>query len=64
MQKLVLSTLFITFLCLNLNAQKGNSFGIKAGLNYNANDESGTENYRSSFLFDFYSLVQMGRFDI
>ncbi len=39
MQKLVLSTLFITFLCLNLNAQKGNSFGIKAGLNYNANGD-------------------------
>lgn len=39
MQKLVVSTLFITLFCLNLNAQKGSSFGIKAGLNYNANGD-------------------------
>ncbi len=39
MQKLVVSTVFITLFCLNLNAQKGSSFGIKAGLNYNANGD-------------------------
>lgn len=39
MQKLVVSTLLITLFCLNLNAQKGSSFGIKAGLNYNANGD-------------------------
>ena len=39
MKKLVASTLFITLFCLTVNAQKGSSFGLKAGLNYNANGD-------------------------
>ena len=37
MQKLIISTFVLTLLCFNVNAQKGTSFGIKAGLNYNSN---------------------------
>ncbi|WP_323788507.1 porin family protein [Psychroserpens sp.] len=37
MQKLVISTFVLALLCFNVNAQEGTSFGIKAGLNYNAN---------------------------
>ncbi|WP_435413405.1 outer membrane beta-barrel protein [Psychroserpens mesophilus] len=37
MQKLVISTIVLALLCINVNAQEGSSFGIKAGLNYNAN---------------------------
>lgn len=39
MQKLVISTFVLALLCINVNAQKGPSFGIKAGLNYNANGD-------------------------
>lgn len=37
MQKLIISTFVLTLLCFNVNSQNGTSFGIKAGLNYNAN---------------------------
>lgn len=39
MQKLVISTFVLALLCFNANAQDGTSFGIKAGLNYNANGD-------------------------
>ena len=39
MQKLVISTFVLALLCFNVNAQDGTSFGIKAGLNYNANGD-------------------------
>jgi len=39
MSKLIFSTFLITLVCLSANAQKGRSFGIKAGLNYNANGD-------------------------
>jgi len=39
MQKLVISTVVLALLCLNVNAQDGTSFGIKGGLNYNANGD-------------------------
>ena len=39
MKKLVISAFVLTFFCLNVNAQEGTSFGIKAGLNYNANGD-------------------------
>lgn len=37
MQKLVISTFILALLCFNVSAQDGTSFGIKGGLNYNAN---------------------------
>lgn len=39
MQKLVISTFLLTLFCLSANAQDGSAFGIKAGLNYNANGD-------------------------
>ncbi|WP_299225876.1 outer membrane beta-barrel protein [uncultured Psychroserpens sp.] len=39
MQKLVISTFVLALLCFNSYAQDGTSFGIKAGLNYNANGD-------------------------
>jgi hypothetical protein len=39
MQKLVISTFVLALLCFNVNAQDGTSFGIKGGLNYNANGD-------------------------
>ncbi|WP_040279916.1 outer membrane beta-barrel protein [Psychroserpens damuponensis] len=39
MQKLVISTLLLTLFCLSAQAQNGSSFGIKGGLNYNANGD-------------------------
>lgn len=37
MQKLIISTFVLALLYFNGNAQKGTSYGIKAGLNYNSN---------------------------
>jgi hypothetical protein len=39
MQKLVISTFLLTLFYLSANAQDGSAFGIKAGLNYNANGD-------------------------
>ncbi|MFD2917538.1 porin family protein [Psychroserpens luteus] len=39
MQKLVISTFLLTLICFSAQAQKGSSFGIKGGLNYNANGD-------------------------
>jgi len=39
MKKLVISTFLLTLFCFSANAQKGNAFGIKAGLNYNSNGD-------------------------
>lgn len=39
MQKLVISTFVLALLCINVSAQDGTSFGIKGGLNYNANGD-------------------------
>ncbi|MBR9915677.1 MAG: PorT family protein [Algicola sp.] len=39
MRKLVISTLLLTLVCLTASAQDGSSFGIKGGLNYNANGD-------------------------
>ncbi|MEM5564183.1 outer membrane beta-barrel protein [Psychroserpens sp. AS72] len=39
MQKLVISTFLLTLFCFSAQAQNGSSFGIKGGLNYNANGD-------------------------
>lgn len=39
MQKLVISTLLLTLFCFGAQAQEGSSFGLKGGLNYNANGD-------------------------
>ena len=39
MKKLVINTIVLALICFNVNAQDGTSFGIKAGLNYNANGD-------------------------
>nr|WP_321223332.1 outer membrane beta-barrel protein [uncultured Psychroserpens sp.] len=39
MRKLIFSTFLLTLFCLNAQAQNGSSFGIKGGLNYNANGD-------------------------
>jgi hypothetical protein len=38
-KKLIISTVLIAFISLTASAQKGSSFGIKGGLNYNANGD-------------------------
>ncbi|WP_299333902.1 outer membrane beta-barrel protein [uncultured Psychroserpens sp.] len=38
-KRLVISTFLLTLFCFSAQAQKGNSFGIKGGLNYNANGD-------------------------
>ncbi|WP_431137431.1 outer membrane beta-barrel protein [Psychroserpens mesophilus] len=38
-KKLVISTFVLALLSFNINAQDGTSFGIKGGLNYNANGD-------------------------
>ncbi len=38
-KKLIVSTVLIAFISLAASAQKGSSFGIKGGLNYNANGD-------------------------
>jgi len=39
MRKLIFSTLLVTLFCFSASAQKGSSFGLKGGLNYNANGD-------------------------
>lgn len=39
MQKLIISAFLLTLFSLSANAQEGSSFGIKGGLNYNANGD-------------------------
>ncbi|MDG5493058.1 PorT family protein [Psychroserpens sp. SPM9] len=39
MKKLVISTFLLTLFCFSASAQKGSSFGLKGGLNYNANGD-------------------------
>lgn len=39
MQKLIISAFLTTLFCLNINAQEGSVYGIKAGLNYSANGD-------------------------
>jgi hypothetical protein len=38
-KKLVISTFLLTLFCFSVQAQNGSSFGIKGGLNYNANGD-------------------------
>ncbi|WP_052461080.1 porin family protein [Psychroserpens mesophilus] len=38
-KKLIISALILGLLSFNVNAQEGSAFGIKAGLNYNANGD-------------------------
>ncbi|RKE92156.1 outer membrane beta-barrel protein [Ichthyenterobacterium magnum] len=38
-KNLVISTLILSLFCVSIYAQKGSSFGIKGGLNYNANGD-------------------------
>ena len=39
MKKLIISTFLLTLFCFSARAQHGSSFGIKGGLNYNANGD-------------------------
>ncbi|MCK8482137.1 outer membrane beta-barrel protein [Psychroserpens algicola] len=39
MKKLIISTFLLTLFCLGAQAQDGSAFGIKGGLNYNANGD-------------------------